>query len=170
MFSSRINRNLIDRASVIVGLLLASCSLQMTPTPGGGYAITHLGVGPSRMPVALHSSQRAASPPSSALSSSPVTPVSLDGVYSGMASLLSTGGGNCLTNEKVTNFRVSGNSVHWGGFRGTIDRNRGVQTTYRGNWLFGEFIGTQFSGVLQRTGNLRNGNPRCYYRLLLRRG
>jgi hypothetical protein len=163
MFSIRVNRNPIDRAGVIVGLLLASCSMQMTPTPGGGYAITHLGVGPTRMPVARQPSQLAA-PQSSALSSP-----NLDGVYSGIASLLSTGGGNCLTNQKVTNFRVSGNSVHWGGFRGTIDRNRGVQIAYGGDWLFGEFIGTQFSGVLQRTGNLRHRNPACYYRLLLQR-
>ncbi len=159
MFTSRVNRNPINRARVIIGLLLASCTMQMKQTPSGGMAVTHLQVRqPGLPPMTIQPSQPAAPPQSSAQSSASVTPLSLNGVYSGIASPLGTGGGNCLADQKVTNFRVSGNSVRWGGFRGTIDRNGGVQIAYGGNWLFGQFIGTQFSGVLQRTGNPRIGN------------
>jgi hypothetical protein len=149
MFTSRVNRNPIERASVIMGLLLASCTMHQPGLP----------------PMTIRSP--AAPPPSSALSSQPVTPGSLNGVYSGIARPLA---GNCLTAQKVTNFRVLGNSVRWGVFRGTIDRNRGVQMAYRGNRLFGKFIGTQFSGVLQRAGNPWIRGPACSYRLLLQRG
>jgi hypothetical protein len=173
MFTTRVNRNPIDRASVIVGLLLASCTMQMNQTPGGGMAVTHLELRqPGFAPMTIQPSQPATPPPSSALSSPPVMPGSLDGVYSGIASPLGAGGGRCLTDQKITDFRVSGNSVRWGGFRGTIDRSRGVQIPYGGDWLFGEFIGTQFSGVLQRTGtgSSRTMRPGCTYRLLLQRG
>ena len=168
MFTTRANRNSINRASVIVGLLLlTSCTVQMSRTPGGGMTVTHMEVRqPGSAPRTILPSQPAAPAP-------PFTPGSLDGVYSGIASQLGTAGGRCLTDQKVTNFRVSGDTVRWGGFRGTIDRNGGVQIVHGRDWLYGEFIGTQFSGVLERTGIGGIGsrqNPGCSYRLLLQRG
>ena len=166
MFTTRTKRNSIARASAIVALLLTSCTMQMSRTPGGGMTVTHMEVRqPGSAPRTILPSQPAAQAP-------PFVPGSVDGIYSGTARPLGTAGGRCLADQTVTNFRVSGNSVRWGGFRGNIDRNGGVQITHGRDWLYGEFIGTQFSGVLERTGIGGIGsrqNPGCSYRLLMQR-
>lgn len=167
MFATRVNPNLINRMSIIASLLLTSCTMQLNRTPGGGLTVTQMEVRqPGSAPRVILPGQPVAPAP-------PFTPGSLDGVYSGIASPLGTAGGRCLADQNVNNFRVSGSSVRWGNFRGTIDRNRGVQITHGRDWLYGEFIGTQFSGVLERTGIGGIGsrqNPGCSYRLLLQRG
>ncbi len=70
------------------------------------------------------------------------------GTYAGRALPLDTGGGVCVRTEKVGNFHVSGNSVRYGRFRGTIDANNGLQMVNGEQWIVGQFDGATFTGHL----------------------
>ncbi|HME21003.1 MAG TPA: hypothetical protein VKI44_06530 [Acetobacteraceae bacterium] len=97
----------------------------------------------------------------------PTGPVSLDGNYVGTAEPLETGGGQCITTQQVSGFRVRGNSVRYSVFRGTIGANNGVEMVYGQDWIFGQFDGATFRGQLDLRG--RFDTPGCTYLLNLQR-
>jgi hypothetical protein len=99
--------------------------------------------------------------------SSPVQPVSRDGSYVGTAVPLDTGGGLCITTHQVSGFHVQGNSVRFGGFRGTIDANNGLQMVSRRDWIVGQFDGDTFRGQMDVTGRL--DAPGCTFMMTLQR-
>ena len=98
---------------------------------------------------------------------SPVRPVDPSGSYAGTAVPLVTDGGLCIQNRPVGGFRVRGNSVRYGGFRGTIAPGGSVQMVYGQDWIFGQFEGATFRGQLDLRG--RFGSPGCTYMLSLER-
>ena len=70
-----------------------------------------------------------------------------DGVYVGTADVLVNGGYRCRTPMSISNFRVDGDTVRFGGFRGTIAADGSVpQTVFRGMWFTGRFDGPNFVG------------------------
>jgi len=97
----------------------------------------------------------------------PASPGSRGGSYSGVAEPLQTGGGLCLQTRPVSGFHVRGNTVRYGGFRGTIDANNGLQMVYGRDWIIGQFDGATFHGQLDLNG--RFGAPGCTYELSLQR-
>jgi hypothetical protein len=88
-------------------------------------------------------------------------------MYAGTAVPLDTGGGACLYDQQVGNFRVRGNSVRYGGFRGTIAADGGLQMVSAQDWIIGQFEGPAFHGQLDLYG--RFGAPGCTYMLSLQR-
>ena len=72
----------------------------------------------------------------------------LDGTYRGTANVLITGGGQCMQNQRVTDFRVRGNQAVYQGFRGKIDPDGSVQMHFGHDWIIGRFDGNGFYGQL----------------------
>ena len=94
-------------------------------------------------------------------------PRSRNGVYAGTAVPLDTGGGACIQNKEVSGFRVRGTTVRWGGFRGTIAPDNGVQMAYGTTWVTGQFIGEEFQGQITMPGRLGAGG--CTYMMSLQK-
>jgi hypothetical protein len=97
----------------------------------------------------------------------PATTVNRDGNYTGTAAPMDTGGGLCLQTRKVGNFFVRGDRVRYGGFRGRIDSDSGLQMIYGSVWIVGQFDGATFHGQLDIPG--RFGALGCTYLLNLQR-
>lgn len=93
--------------------------------------------------------------------------VERSGSYTGTAEPLVTGGGICIETRKVAGFHVSGRSVRFGGYRGTIDAENSVQMVYGQSWVIGHFEGGTFHGQFDLPG--RFGSPGCTYLLSLER-
>ena len=93
--------------------------------------------------------------------------VDRSGSYAGTAVPLDTGGGVCLATKTVHNFIVRGDSVRYGGFRGTIDANNGLQMVYGGRWITGQFDGATFHGQFELAGAFNFEG--CTYMLNLER-
>jgi hypothetical protein len=89
------------------------------------------------------------------------------GTYTGTAVPLETGGGLCITTEPVSGFHVRGNAVRFGGFRGTISADNGLQMVYGNQWIIGQFEGSTFHGQFDVPG--RFGAPQCTFMLSLER-
>ena len=107
-------------------------------------------------------------PPSPDISSAArLSPIHRDGNYAGTAVPLDAGGGICISNHRVGNFRVRGNAVRYGGFRGRIAPDGGLQMAYGRDWIVGQFEGATFHGQLDLNG--RFGVPGCTYMLTLDR-
>jgi len=87
-----------------------------------------------------------------------------DGIYSGLAVPLDTGGGVCITTQPIDRFQVSGDRVQWGLFRGRI-RGAGLQMVNGNTWVFGQFDGNRFNGQITMYG--RRQTPGCTFRLTL---
>ncbi len=121
-----------------------------TPTPQAAMPGGSIAPPPGMMP-----------PPSSAPTGS------RNGSYTGTAFPLETGGGLCINTLTVSNFRVNGNAVRFGGFRGRIDANDGLQMVYGNRWIIGQFEGPTFHGQLDVPGSF--GAPGCTYMLNLQR-
>jgi hypothetical protein len=102
----------------------------------------------------------AASPPP------PVPSGNRNGTYSGRAEVLTTNGGLC-NSMNVSNFKVHGNSVRFGGFRGTIAPDGGLQMVFGGTWIIGQFEGDTFRGQVDFRG--RRDTPGCVFVLALDR-
>ena len=102
---------------------------------------------------------------------SPVPPPIVDrsGTYAGIAEPLNTGGGLCISNRKVSGFRVRGNSIRFGQYRGTIAPDNGVQMVAAQSWIYGQFEGPIFRGQLDLPGRGRFGAQGCTYMLTLER-
>ena len=97
----------------------------------------------------------------------PVQQGDRNGNYTGTAVPLDTGGGQCLQTQQVGNFRVHGSSVRYGGFRGTIAPDGGLQMVSGRNWIIGQFEGATFHGQLDLEGTWNSFG--CTYMLNLAR-
>ena len=109
-------------------------------------------------------------PPPGLGTPSPQAPAAIggsrNGTYTGTASVLSTYGNQCQETVPVVGFRVRGNSVRFGRFRGTIDPGNGLQMTYNQQWIVGQFEGATFHGQVTFWGA---SGPGCTYLLNLQR-
>jgi hypothetical protein len=94
----------------------------------------------------------------------PLGPTTRNGTYAGAANVLTTAGGMCLNNRRVTNFHVQGDAVRFGEFHGTIGADGGLQMVFRDVWITGRFQGGVFRGQLSE-----NGGIGCTYLLALER-
>jgi hypothetical protein len=97
----------------------------------------------------------------------PAQAVTRNGTYTGRAEVLTTAGGQCDSGMNVDNFRVHGNSVRFGQFRGTIAPDGGLQMVFGGTWIIGQFEGATFRG--QADFRSRWGAPGCVFVLTLDR-
>ena len=97
----------------------------------------------------------------------PAQAANRNGTYTGRAEVLVTAGGLCDQGMAVDNFKVAGNSVHFGQFRGTIAPDGGLQMVFRGTWIVGQFEGATFRGQVDNQG--RWGQPGCTFSLTLDR-
>lgn len=144
--------------------MLASCSGNgpsvVVDTPGGATPIYAPG-------TALPPADPLATPPGLTGNLLPPTqPVSRDGTYAGTAVPLDTFGGACTSTMRVEGFHVTGNSVRFGQYRGTIDGNNGLQMVYRGTWIVGQFEGDNFQGQVDSMGRFA---PGCTFSMTLQR-
>jgi hypothetical protein len=106
-------------------------------------------------------------PPPGMTPPAPTQMVSRNGAYTGTAFPLETGGGLCISTLTVSNFRVSGNAVRFGRFRGRIDSDNGLQMVNGDQWIIGQFEGSTFHGQFDVPGSF--GAPGCTYMLTLQR-
>jgi hypothetical protein len=95
----------------------------------------------------------------------PVKPVR-SGTYTGVASPMGSGG-SCTTTREISGFHVRGNAVRYGGLRGMIDTQNGVQMTNGQTWIYGQFEGEAFAGQMDVPGP--KGGAGCTYQLSLSR-
>jgi len=150
-------------------LILFGCTIQ-TGLPGPNVILdTPMGPIPVNPPGPVMPGGGLAGPPPGL---DPTLPVptqagSRNGTYSGRAEVLSTAGGMCLNGMNVTNFRVRGNSVRFGQFRGTIAPDGGLQMVSGGTWIVGQFEGATFRGQVDAKGNW--DMPGCTFILTLDR-
>jgi hypothetical protein len=101
----------------------------------------------------------------SAPSAAPAKPVR-SGTYIGVAWPMESGG-SCSTTREVSGFHVRGNAVQYGGLRGTIDNQNGVQMTNGQTWIYGQFENAMFAGQMDVPGP--RGGVGCTYQLSLSR-
>ena len=71
-------------------------------------------------------------------------PVSSDGTYSGLMEVLVANDNQYQNSTPVHGFKVTGNRVRSGGFRGAIQPDGGLQMTYGAIWIVGQFNGPSF--------------------------
>jgi hypothetical protein len=129
---------------------------------------TPTGVEPLYTPAPSMPPGLAAPPPGLEPSSPlPAQGVSRNGGYTGTATVLVTGGGLCRETLTVSGFVVRGTRARFGGFRGTIAADGGLQMVYGRDWIVGQFEGATFHGQLDTLG--RFGSPGCTYMLNLER-
>lgn len=157
------------RAGVVPAcLMLLACTVQtglpgpnvVLNTPTGPVAVNSPAPGPPGGGLAVPPGLQPAPP-------APAQPVSRDGTYAGSMEALSTAGGVCSNQIKVTGFRVRGSAVRFGSFRGTIASDGGLQMVFGGTWIIGQFEGATFHGQVQ--GASGRGGPGCSYILTLDR-
>ena len=170
MWGRLVARQLDRSASIcgaVAGLLLSACSGNGTFRPPSVVVDTPTGAVPLYTPTPAATNGLAV-PPAGLEGPLPVPEQYVDrsGSYAGTAVPLDTGGGVCLNTLQVKGFRVRGNTARFGGYRGTIDANSGLQMVFGQNWIVGQFDGTTFHGqfdLYQRYG------PGCTYMLSLQR-
>jgi hypothetical protein len=157
--------------SAAIGLLAAACTtvipasgpptvIRSTPfgsqvvgggqpvvQPGGNLAAPPAGLEPNRPPAAAGGDR--------------------SGIYGGIAVPLNTGGGVCIANQTISGFKVDGNSVRWGRFRGTIAADNGLQMVNGNTSVFGQFVGDRFEGQISTT--RRVSGPGCSFMMSLER-
>jgi hypothetical protein len=106
--------------------------------------------------------------PTLAMGSAPPAPAKpvRSGTYTGVAWPMGSGG-CCTTTHEFSGFHVHGNAVRYGGLRGTIDTQNGVQMTNGQTWIYGQFEGEAFAGQMDVPG--RRGGAGCTYQLSLSR-
>ena len=102
-----------------------------------------------------------------------------DGLYVGTTVSMRPASISCPAELTVRNFRVVGDQVEFGGFRGPIQRDGSVQILNRDVRLTGRFSGTEFRGEFTQYGGGRryygtrgggsNHRERCTYATALRR-
>nr|WP_294546778.1 hypothetical protein [uncultured Rhodopila sp.] len=115
--------------------------------PGGTLAAPPAGLEPNRPPAAAVGDR--------------------SGIYGGTAVPLNTGGGLCIANQTISGFKVDGNSVRWGRFRGTIAADNGLQMVNGNTSVFGRFVGDRFEGQMSTT--RRASGPGCSFMMSLER-
>jgi len=158
------------RACVVPACLaLFGCTVQ-TGLPGPNVIFdTPMGPVPLNSPAPVPPGGALAAPPPNLMPTlpAPAQVVSRDGIYSGTAEVLSTNGGSCTSGMDVSNFRVHGNSVRFGQFRGTIAPDGGLQMVFRGTWIIGQFEGATFRGQVDNRGGRNSAG--CTFILTLDR-
>jgi hypothetical protein len=90
-----------------------------------------------------------AQPPAVVASSRPAS--SLDGIYVGSADVEVNGNLVCPTTMTITNFRVEGTQVRFGGFEGPIASDGTVNLLFQGMVLNGRFVSSGFDGHVDTT-------------------
>jgi hypothetical protein len=99
--------------------------------------------------------------------SAPTPGNGFDGLYTGSA-VEANGQVTCPTPLSISNFRVEGNTMHFGGFAGPIAPDATVLLPFSGAWLRGRFDGPTFNGYIDTESGI--GLPRdCTYRIAVRR-
>jgi hypothetical protein len=152
--------------TVWFGLSVVVACLALAGCAGGPPSVT-INTAAGQTPVYTPPSAR---PSGGQLSAPPNShPADRSGTYAGTAVPLDTGGGVCITNQKVSGFTVRGKSVRYGSYRGTIDANEGVQMVAGQNWIVGQFEGPIFYGQLDMTERGRAMARGCSYTLTLQR-
>lgn len=145
----------IGKLAAVLCMALAGCAqgpAVLVDTPTG---VTPIYTPPPAMPGAV-----AALP-------APAAMVTRTGSYTGTAVPLDTGGGICINTLTVSNFRVDGNAVRFGRFRGTIGPDNGLQMVSGDQWIVGQFEGASFHGQFDVPGP--RDAPGCTFMLTLRR-
>ena len=163
------NRQHIAALLAVSGMLVTGCSAPtvMFDTPTGPTTIYSPSPSPS-MPGGL-----VGPPPGLDAQLAAATPtvanpaIDRSGTYAGNAVPLDTGGGTCLQDQPVSDFRVRGNSVHFGGYRGTIAPDGSLQMVYGQTWIIGRFEGATFHGQVDMNSGF--GNPMCTFMMSLQR-
>jgi hypothetical protein len=74
--------------------------------------------------------------------------VGRDGAYAGTADPFVTDGGLCSQTLRIEGFRVQGDRVRYGQFRGRIYNGNELQMARGNDWLLGQFYGPTFHGQL----------------------
>jgi hypothetical protein len=142
---------------VSAALILAGCTVQ-TGLPGPSVIFdTPVGPVPLNPPAPVMAGGAMPGPPGAV----PGQPVSLDGSYAGSAVVLTTDGGLCTKPLILSGMLVQGGSVRFGRFDGVIDPYGGLQMTYAGMWIVGQFEGPVFHGQLSVPGP--RDAPGCTY-------
>jgi hypothetical protein len=136
---SRSSRRIGRLAAAAGCLLLFGCDL---PPPSAD-----VGFGGSRTPPAAF----------------PSAPGSRDGVYVGTADVVVNGDFMCPQHMSITNFRVEGDAIRFGGFHGTIVDGAVASTPFRGMWLTGRFEGPKFVGHIDAMGDAAGLFKSCIY-------
>jgi hypothetical protein len=168
-YTVRLQRRFLPAMRIIVGaasLGLPGCSgqapLVMLDTPTGPVTLN--------APQPAMTADMAGPPPGlepAVAMSVPGSAVGRDGSYAGTADVLSTDGGVCIENQRVGGFRVHGDAVRYGRFRGRIAPDGGLQMVYGQDWIVGQFEGATFHGQLDLQGRFES--PGCTYMLNLQR-
>ena len=87
-----------------------------------------------------------------------------DGIYVGSADVAVNENASCRSPMRITNFRVEGNRIRFGGFRATIGPDGSIQgTAYRGMWMYGRFEGPNFVGKIDATGDTTGLLENCVF-------
>jgi hypothetical protein len=151
-----------DRARIA----LAAVALTLAACAGGPPAII-LDTAAGPVPLNNAASAELAGPPPGIEPAAffPTPGAGLDGTYAGTADVLTTDGGLCIQNLKVKDFRVRGNAARYGGYRGRIEPDGGLQMVYGQDWIIGQFEGATFHGQIEVRG--RFDSPGCSYLLSL---
>ena len=158
MTSQNLNRHSRPKvaAALAIALLTAACTT-IIPSSGAPTVIANTPFG--SYPIANQPGGPAANQPP------PANSGDRSGTYSGTATVLTTGGGVCLNNRRVSGFHVRGNSVRWGQFHGTIASDNGLQMVYGTTWVFGQFVGDRFDGQISM--GMRWNGPGCSFMMSL---
>jgi hypothetical protein len=159
-------RNTPETAALLLVLCATFCTTVITPgqpnastlaTPIGPIPLTPSG------PTGIGGPDSLTIPPGTTLPI-PTALQGRNGTYAGYADVLGTAGGLCINDKPVSNFKVRGNQVRFGEWRGTIGPNGDLQMIFGNAWIAGRFQGPTFRGQLS------DGNPAgCLFALELDR-
>jgi len=95
-----------------------------------------------------------------------------DGLYTGTADILVNGNFGCPLQLAVSNFRVQGGEVRFGGFRAPIAADGSVANAwFAGMTLNGHFAGTTFTGAVNTQAGYGHSGPlqTCLYTIKVQR-
>jgi hypothetical protein len=149
----------------LVGCLIAA---GCTGTPPSVVMATPTGLVPITTPQPAMPGGAVGPPPGlEPAAAAPALPGDRSGNYGGTAEPVITGGGLCLGTQRVSNFLVRGNRVHFGGFRGTIAQDGMLQMVFGSQWIIGQFNGATFQGQFYIPG--RFGQVGCQFAMNLER-
>jgi hypothetical protein len=137
----------LSRGAVVgLGIVISGCTVTSNGMTPASVTIRTPGTLPT-IPTA--------SPPGTTPSPPP------SGTFSGVAQLSSTPNSGCRRQLAVRNFVVTGNSVRFQAFRGTIQPDGYLEMQASNRFLYGTFYGTRFIGSLWQP------HPGCTYSIAL---
>jgi hypothetical protein len=148
-------RRLIRSVLLVASAILTACTTVLQPgqppittlsTPSGPVPLN----GPGPLGVSGPGGSLAMPPPGLYADTlpTPAGAVVRDGTYAGYADVLSTGGGLCINDKTVTNFKVHGNEVQFGEMHGTIALDSTLQMVFGNTWIVGRFQAATFRGQI----------------------